>query len=101
MTSRITCTAIYLLLACGTLTADVRLSRVIGHNAVLQRDMPVAIWGKADPGEAITVHKIAPFGGPIHVRVGGTDQALGRAVATHVVVETEKEQDLDKELYVR
>jgi DtxR family Mn-dependent transcriptional regulator len=41
------------------------------------------------PGEAIAVLKVAPFDGPIHVRVGGTVQVLGREAAQHVMVATE------------
>ena len=35
--------------------AEVTLPRVIGSNMVLQRDMPVPIWGWADAGEEITI----------------------------------------------
>ena len=35
--------------------AEVRLPHVISGNMVLQRDMPVPIWGWADPGEKVTV----------------------------------------------
>ena len=35
--------------------ADVKLSRVFSPHMVLQREMPVPIWGKADPGESVTV----------------------------------------------
>ncbi|MCE2415023.1 9-O-acetylesterase [Candidatus Poribacteria bacterium] len=35
--------------------AEVTLPRVIGSNMVLQRDMPVPIWGWASAGEEITV----------------------------------------------
>ncbi|HET9503011.1 MAG TPA: sialate O-acetylesterase [Hymenobacter sp.] len=48
-----------LLLALLTLAtaaqAKVVLPRVLGHNMVLQRDKPVAIWGTAAPGEAVAV----------------------------------------------
>ena len=37
------------------LTAEVRLPSVISDHMILQRDMPARIWGKADPGEAVTV----------------------------------------------
>ncbi len=48
---------ICLILVTGTATvrADVQLSVVIGQDAVIQRDMPVPIWGISDPGEAVTV----------------------------------------------
>jgi sialate O-acetylesterase len=35
--------------------ADVRLSNLFGDSMVLQRDLPVAVWGQADAGEKITV----------------------------------------------
>ena len=35
--------------------AEVRLPRLISHNMVLQRDLPVPVWGWADPGEKVTV----------------------------------------------
>ncbi|GAA4496709.1 sialate O-acetylesterase [Hymenobacter ginsengisoli] len=44
-----------LLLAAFQAQARVVLPRVLGHNMVLQRDKPVAIWGTAAAGEAITV----------------------------------------------
>jgi sialate O-acetylesterase len=36
--------------------AAVELPRVFSDNAVLQREVPVPIWGKADAGEIVTVH---------------------------------------------
>lgn len=47
-------------------TADVRLPRVFGNNMVLQRDIPVPVWGWASPGETV------------QVRVG---QTVGRTTA--------------------
>ena len=38
-----------------SVNADVRLPDVISHSMVLQRDVPVPVWGKAEPGEAVTV----------------------------------------------
>ncbi len=35
--------------------ADVRLPNVLASNMVLQRNMPVPIWGSAEPGEKVTV----------------------------------------------
>ena len=35
--------------------AKVELAPVFSDNAVLQRDMAVPVWGKADPGETVTV----------------------------------------------
>ncbi|NQT93719.1 MAG: sialate O-acetylesterase [Lentisphaerae bacterium] len=39
----------------GPVRAAIRLPSVIGHNMVLQRDMPVPLWGWADPGEEVTI----------------------------------------------
>jgi len=36
-------------------SADVILPHIIGSNMVLQRDMPLPVWGWADPGETVTV----------------------------------------------
>lgn len=36
--------------------ASVRLPKVISSNMVLQRDMPVKIWGEATPGEKVTIN---------------------------------------------
>jgi sialate O-acetylesterase len=36
-------------------TAEVRFSALFGDGAVLQRDMPVPVWGTAEPGEKIEV----------------------------------------------
>ncbi len=44
-----------LLVVTSPLLADVSLPSFFGSGMVLQRDMPVAIWGKADPGETVTV----------------------------------------------
>jgi len=42
--------------------ADVRLPAVIGNHMVLQQNIPLSIWGWADPGESVTVqlgkHKV-------------------------------------------
>ena len=35
--------------------ADVRLPHVFGDHMVLQREMPIPVWGWADPGEEVTV----------------------------------------------
>jgi sialate O-acetylesterase len=46
---------IVLLALAGDAAADVRLPGIIGDHMVLQRDAPVRIFGKAAPGEAVTV----------------------------------------------
>lgn len=44
-----------LLLMTAALRADVTLPAVFSDGAVLQRDKPVPVWGKAAPGEAVKV----------------------------------------------
>ena len=43
------------LLPAATLHAEIKLSKVFSPHMVLQRDMPVAIWGTATPGEQVAV----------------------------------------------
>lgn len=47
--------ATFLFTLASTTQAEVRLPHVIADNMVLQRDMPIRIWGWADPGEQVTV----------------------------------------------
>ena len=35
--------------------ADVRLAKIFADHVVLQRDLPVNVWGWAEPGESVTV----------------------------------------------
>ena len=44
-----------LTLAAGGALGDVQVNRMFSDHMVLQRDMPVPVWGTADPGEAVTV----------------------------------------------
>lgn len=44
-----------LLLPCAALRADVVLAPLFTDGAILQRDKPVAVWGRADAGEKVTV----------------------------------------------
>jgi sialate O-acetylesterase len=44
-----------IILATSTLQAEVSLSKMFSNNMVLQRELPVAIWGQASPAEAVTV----------------------------------------------
>lgn len=46
---------VLVLLAAGYVRADVVLPDVINSGMVLQRDQRVPIWGKAEPGESVTV----------------------------------------------
>ena len=43
------------LLAASTLDAAITLPKVIGSGMVLQRESQAAVWGAADPGEAVTI----------------------------------------------
>jgi len=44
-----------LIVACETANAGVSVPRIIGDNMLLQRGVEAPIWGKADPGEEVTV----------------------------------------------
>jgi len=44
-----------LLAASAPAAADVRLPSPFGDHMVLQRDLPIPVWGWADPGEQVTV----------------------------------------------
>jgi sialate O-acetylesterase len=47
--------ASWLFVAAVPLAAEVKLPHVIGDHMVLQRDVPLPVWGWADPGETVTV----------------------------------------------
>jgi sialate O-acetylesterase len=48
--------SLFLLIAAqSSLMADVTPSSLFGDHAVLQRDMPVPVWGSSEPGEKVTV----------------------------------------------
>ena len=53
-----------LLAAAASLHGAVSLSAVFGSHMVLQRDQPIPVWGRATPGEAVTITLDAD-----HVRV--------------------------------
>lgn len=44
-----------LLASAGAAHGDVRLNSLFADHMVLQRDRPVAVWGRAEPGEAVAV----------------------------------------------
>ena len=89
-----------LLLAAPSLSADVSLPKIIGDSMVLQRGRTVPIWGKATPGEKVTVAigeteanattdadgrwsvKLAALeaGGPFEMSVTGTNRITLRNV---------------------
>jgi sialate O-acetylesterase len=55
-TLRVAVVALCLSLAAAVpCAADVRLPRIFGNQMVLQRELPVRVWGTADPGEKVTV----------------------------------------------
>src|SRR5258708_5927137 len=58
-----------LLLLATAVRANVVLPDVISTAMVLQRDRAVPIWGKADPGETVTVH----FAGKTRSATAGQD----------------------------
>ena len=43
-----------LLLAAGTIDAEVSLPAVLGEHMVVQREIPLHLWGQAAPGETVT-----------------------------------------------
>jgi sialate O-acetylesterase len=45
--------AVVLALACIAARGDVKLAGMFGDNMVLQRDVPVKVWGSASPGEKV------------------------------------------------
>jgi sialate O-acetylesterase len=51
--------ALFACLAAGELSANPRLPHIFSDHMVLQREMPIAVWGWADAGEKITV-KLGP-----------------------------------------
>ena len=51
-----TCILIVILLIYSTVFATPRLPHVFGDNMVLQRGMPIPVWGWADKNEKITLH---------------------------------------------
>ena len=57
--------------SCASVFADVTLAPVFTDHAVLQRDKPLPVWGKADAGERVTV----AFGGQA---IGTTADKDGR-----------------------
>jgi len=58
-------------LAAGPAVAEVKLPSVIGSNMVIQRDVPLPVWGWADAGEKVTVE----LGGATARAVADTDGA--------------------------
>ncbi len=55
MPKRFSAIILLLLALAANAAADVRLSSIFAEGMVLQRERPCRIWGKANPGEAVTV----------------------------------------------
>lgn len=60
-----------MVLVCPLALADVSVPNVFSDSMVLQRDQPNAVWGKAEPGEAVTVS----IGSQKHAATAGDDGA--------------------------
>lgn len=43
------------LVPCTTLFAEVTLPKILSSHMVIQRDLPVHVWGMATPGETVAV----------------------------------------------
>ena len=49
------CLAVLVVLMTSAVRAEIKLPALFGDNMVLQCDEPVAVWGKVEPGETVTV----------------------------------------------
>jgi len=49
------CLGVYFVLCASSMRSEVTLPRVLASHMVVQRDLPVHVWGWATPGEAVTV----------------------------------------------
>jgi len=87
----------FALLPCATVSAEVTLPNILASHMVVQRDLPVHVWGLAAPGEEVSVSfrgetrstkagqlgrwslYLAPgvAGGPFAMVVKGTPEAAG------------------------
>ena len=85
------------LVPCATLSAEVTLPKILASHMVVQRDLPVHVWGLATPGEDVSVKfrgqtlstkagqlgrwsvYLSPSaaGGPFEMTVKGTPEANG------------------------
>ena len=86
-----------LLLSCANVSAEVTLPKILSSHMVVQRDLPVHVWGLAAPGEGVSVSfrgetrstkagqlgrwsvYLSPgeAGGPFELNVAGTPAAAG------------------------
>ena len=70
---------VFLLVAgAASARADVSLPKIFGDHMVLQRDLPVPVWGTAAPGEGVTVE----FAGSGQAPSTGSGQAGQKKTAT-------------------
>jgi sialate O-acetylesterase len=67
--ARVIVIAAVVCLGTGSLRADVLLNNMFGDHMVLQQGIRNKVWGKADPGEAVTV----TLGGQTHTTTAGAD----------------------------
>jgi len=65
----ITALFVVLLVAQSTTHAEIQPARIFGDNMVLQRDMPVPVWGQTQPGEKVAV----TFGGQTKTALADKD----------------------------
>ena len=56
--------------------ADVSLAPLFADHAVLQRDKPVPVWGRAEAGEKVAVH----FGGQTRTTTTGSEVIVTQTV---------------------
>lgn len=59
----------------GTHLGAVQVAEIFDHNMVLQRDIPAPVWGRAEPGETVTVQLLADdaSGKPAPMKSAATD----------------------------
>lgn len=62
--------------------AGVEVASVFGSKMVLQRDVPVPVWGKAEPGEKITVTFAGQSRSAVADRAGRWSVTMGRMPAS-------------------
>ena len=55
MMKKISCLLLLLAGFAGVASAEVKLNGIFGDGMVLQRELPISVWGTANPGERVTV----------------------------------------------
>ncbi|NLX58484.1 MAG: sialate O-acetylesterase [Phycisphaerae bacterium] len=94
----VSCAAI-MLASAAAVRADVRLPTVFGDGMVLQRDVPIPVWGWADPGEEVVVvlsaeangaaGKSGRSEGPVTLPLGTSGSGPGDSITAPVVTDAE------------